>query len=193
MFQTGPVGTVDRLIVGLLQGDYVAEYSSQGGSILLAQRAPDAPDDGSPGLVAWRGRWHEAYAWVNVPDAPQSVYLERLAGLTFEDTPEGLLVRLTRADARFERLTVTKHVPGAGLLTFVPAQHAPGQLPQWQGARVRSGELWKQSLPEEAVGPGAVVLVHLCGDAVTTLHPQRPKDAELGLSLLERVRAISWS
>lgn len=189
MVQTGPVGTVDRLVVGLLQGDYVAEYSSQGGSIVLATRAAG---EGSDGLVAWRGRWHEAYAWVNVPDAPHAVYLDALDGLASTDTPEGLLVRLTRRAARFDRLTVTKHVPGAGLLSFVKPADAPGQVPAWRGARVRSGEVWRQALPEEAVGAGAAVLVHLSRDAVTVLHPDVPTDAAPGLEVLERISSITW-
>ena len=44
-----------------------------------------------------------------------------------------------------------------------------------------SGEVWRQALPEEAVGAGAAVLVHLSRDAVTVLHPDVPTDAAPGL------------
>ncbi len=187
MVQTGPVGTVDRLVDGLLGGDYIAEYSSQGGMIVLASRA-----DASQGLVAWRGRWHEAYAWINVPGAPQSVFMDELRGMAFTDTPEGLLIRLTTPGARFDRLSATKVIPGAGFCEFTRAADAAGNLPKWAGAKLRSGETWRQSLPSEAVGDGAVVLVHATPDVVTVIHPDEPGAEAASLRVLQQVESVRW-
>jgi hypothetical protein len=190
MVQTGPVGTVDRMVEGLLKGDYVAEYSAQGGTIVLASNA-----DASQGLVAWRGAYHEAYTWVNVPGASHAAYLADLDGMAFTDTPEGLLVKLTLPGAVFDQISVTKDVPGAGFVEFRRATDAAADLPKWAGAKLRSGETWRQTLPPEAVGDNAVVLVHASPQVVAVIHPEAPGDqaSDASLRLLQRVDALTWS
>ena len=182
-FETGPVGTVDGHVAVLLEGSYVAEYPAQGGTFLLAQRA-----DRSAGLVAWQGRWHEAYAWVNEPNASHAKMLASFEGMTFADGPAGLRVGLAAGET-YQKVTVTKHIPGIGFLKATQAAAAATSLPTWSGLKVRSGEVWRQvSDADTDVTP---VLVCAAPTAVVALHPRGGTEDE-GLSFLTGLSSITW-
>jgi hypothetical protein len=186
-FQTGPLGTIDGHVLHLLQGQFVAEYSATGGRYLIAS----APD-GSAGLVAWRGRWHEAYCWVNDANASHETALGNLEGLAFLDTPSGLRAQLTNPAEEYLRITAVKHVPAVGFLEFTRTADSGQALPRWSGAKVRSGEVWKQKTPPEAGGLG-YVLVHASPEVVTVLNPREGGDEARGLQFLAGLASVSWS
>lgn len=185
-FETGPVGTVDGHVAVILDGDYVGEYAAQGGTYLLAQNA-----DRSLGLVAWRGRWHEAYCWVNIPEATHSQMLQLLDGLTFTDTPAGLRVRPAPGES-YQRITATKHVPGVGMASIVRTPQVARELPLWSGLKIRVGEVWRQRT--EADIPGAELSSLVCATltAVISLHPRDGGDEATALAFLSRMYKVSW-
>ena len=183
-FETGPVGTVDGHVAVMLTGSYVAEYPAQGGTFLLAANA-----DRSLGLVAWQGRWHEAYCWVNEPDATHLQMLSHLDDLTFTDTPAGLRVGLPPGHA-YQRITATKHVPQIGFLQITQAATEAAALPSWSGRRVRAGEVWRQITDAKDADPTSV-LVCASASAVVSLHP-RGGTEDAGLDFLTGLGSLHW-
>jgi hypothetical protein len=184
-FETGPVGTVDGHVAVLLGGSYIAEYRAQGGTFLLAAAA-----DHSLGLVAWQGRWHEAYCWVNEPDASHTQMLAYLDRLTFADTPAGLRVG-PPAGQTYQRITASKHVPGIGFLQITQAATAVTSLPAWAGHQVRVGEVWRQISDAEEAKP-TTVLVCVSPTAVVSLHP-RGGTEDAGLGFLTGLSSLIWA
>jgi hypothetical protein len=183
-FETGPVGTVDGHVAVLLHGTYVAEYPAQGGTFLLASDAVE-----SLGLVAWQGRWHEAYCWVNEPRATHAQMLGRLEGLAFTDTPAGLRVALPSGQS-WQRITATKHLPPVGYLTVRKAATEEASLPAWSGHRVAVGEVWRQISDAEEAAPKPV-LVCATPTAVATLNPRGSSEDE-ALAFLSKLSTLHW-
>ena len=184
-FETGPVGTVDGHVAVLLAGSYVAEYRAQSGTFLLAYAA-----DRSVGLVAWQGRWHEAYCWVNEPDAVHAQMLDKLDRLAFTDTPAGLRVGLPAGET-YQRIIATKHVPGIGFLQVAQAATQVAALPTWSGHPVRVGEVWRQISDAEEAGV-TPVLVCASPTAVVSLHP-RGGTEDAGLGFLAGLNSLNWT
>ena len=185
-FETGPVGTVDGHVAILLSGQYVAEYAGQGGTFLVAQNA-----DNSMGLVAWQGRWHEAYGWVNVPNATHAQALETLADLSFTDTPAGLLVR-PRDTEVYQRITVTKHIRGIGYARITQTARVANELPTWSGHRVRVGEVWRQEVAAEVGGRHPAALVCATPTAVITVDARDGGTEDTALEFLTALTAVTW-
>lgn len=185
-FETGPLGTVDGHIAVLLGGDYVAEYAGQGGTFRLAQRP-----DRSAGLVVWQGRWHEAYCWVNRPDATHAQMLAHLDGLAFTDTPAGLRVRPAPGES-YQRITATKHLPGVGMANLTRTALVARELPRWSGHPIRVGEVWRQRI--EADIPGAEVAALVCAtpSVVISLHPRDGGDEAAALTFLSTLEEATW-
>lgn len=182
-----PVGVTDHNVRVLLDGDYVGEYTRQGGTVLVAARA-----DRTQSLIAWQGRWHEAWSWVNVEGASQAQCLALLDGLTFSDSPRGLRVGLGRGMA-WERIDVLKNVPGVGELRFERPELRVDDIPRWAGARVRGGEAWRQSLPDDVMGAGRSRIVLVGPQAwVTVLNTAQVAD-DAGLELVSAIEAVSWA
>jgi hypothetical protein len=185
-FETGPVGTVDGHVEILLQGKYVAEYAGQGGTFLLAQNA-----DNSTGLVAWQGRWHEAYCWVNVPNATHGQMLENLAGLSFTDTPAGLLVRPRDTEA-YQRITVTKHLPGIGFAKISQTVRVANELPTWSGRRVGAGEVWRQEVAADVPGNHPAAIVCASPTAVITIDVRDGGTEDTAYEFLAALGSATW-
>ena len=185
-FETGPVGTVDGHVAVLLDGEYIAEYAGQGGTYLLAQNA-----DKSTGLVAWQGRWHEAYCWVNIPEATHGQMLNHLDRLTFIDTPAGLRVRPAPGES-YQRITATKHIPGVGMASITRTPLVARELPLWSGLKLRIGEVWRQRTEADIPGAELGALVFATLSAVISLHPRDGGDEETALSFLSRLHKVSW-
>jgi hypothetical protein len=183
-FETGPVGTVDGHVAVLLDGAYIAEYPAQGGTFLLA-----ASTDRSTGLVAWQGRWHEAYCWVNEAGASHAQMLDHLDKLTFTDTPAGLQVAPPPGET-YQRITATKHVAAIGFLNFSQAATRAAELPAWSGHRIRAGEVWRQITDAKDADPKPV-LVCASPSAVVTLHP-RGGSEDAGLGFLTGLQSFTW-
>ena len=183
-FETGPKGTVDGHVTVLLKGKYVAEYPAQGGTFLLATNT-----DGSGGLVAWQGRWHEAYCWVNEPRATHAQMLDKLDDLTFTDTPAGLRVALP-AGQSWQRITALKHLPSVGYLMVRKAETEEAALPKWSGHRIAVGEVWRQISDAEEAKP-TPVLVCATPTAVATLNPRGSSEDE-ALTFLTGLSDLHW-
>ncbi|MEU8611323.1 hypothetical protein AB0C29_25390 [Actinoplanes sp. NPDC048791] len=183
-FETGPAGTVDGHVAVLLNGKYVAEYPAQGGTYLLAANV-----DGSVGLVAWQGRWHEAYCWVNEPRATHAQMLSKLDDLTFADAPAGLQVGLPSGQS-WQRITAFKHLPPVGYLTVRKAATEEASLPAWSGHRVAVGEVWRQISDAKEAAPKPV-MVCATPTAVATLNPRESSEDE-ALAFLTGLSALHW-
>ena len=184
-FETGPVGTVDGHVAILLEGRYVAEYPAQGGTFLLAWNA-----DGSMGMVAWQGRWHEVFCGVNLPQATHAQMLAALDDLTFTDTPAGIRVGLP-AGQEWQRITAVKHLPDVGYLQVVKAVADPGVLPAWSGHRIAVGEVWRQISDAKEANPTPVLV---CGTptAIATLTPRESSEDE-ALDFLSGLGTMHWA
>ncbi|HYN66097.1 MAG TPA: hypothetical protein VES93_04355 [Ornithinibacter sp.] len=188
MLELAPRGVVDELVHSVLEGDYVAEYTHGSGVVLLASN-----DTGSEGLVAWRGRWHEAYCWVNEAGVGHDVYLAPFAGIRLTDHRDGIRVEFVDPGSRWERLEALKTVPDVGLVSVRRTPDLVHALPRWAGARVRSGELWRQDLEPEAVPGGGAAFVLANEEAVLTIHPEsRARHAE-AVALAGELDAVRWS
>ena len=185
-FETGPVGTVDGHVAILLAGQYVAEYAGQGGTFLLAQNS-----NNSTGLVAWQGPWHEAYCWVNVPNSTHGQMLEALAGLSFTDTPAGLLVRPRDTEA-YQRITATKHIPGVGFAKITQTARVAQELPTWSGRKVRAGEVWRQEVAADVAGKHPAAIVCASPSAVVTIDPRDGGTEDTAFAFLAALGAATW-
>lgn len=185
-FETGPVGTVDGHVAILLQGAYVAEYAGQGGTFLLAQNA-----DQSTGLVAWQGRWHEVYCWLNVANPTHTQMLEPLSGLAFTDTPAGLRVRPPRTE-EYQRITATKHIPGVGLAKISQTVAVASDLPTWSGRKVSAGEVWRQEVADDIPGTHPATLVCASPTTVITIDPRDGGDEDTALAFLSAMKSAVW-
>jgi hypothetical protein len=185
-FETGPVGTVDGHVAILLSGHYVAEYAGQDGTFLVAQNA-----ENSMGLVAWQGRWHEAYCWVNVPNATHAQALEALAGLSFTDTPAGLLVRPRDTEA-YQRITATKHIPGIGFARVTQTARVANELPTWSGRAVRVGEVWRQEVAADVAGKHPAAIVCATPTAVITIDARDGGTEDTALGFLSALTSAIW-
>lgn len=185
-FETGPVGTVDGHVAVLLDGAYVAEYAGQGGTFLLAQNA-----DKSTGLVAWQGKWHEVWAWVNVPDATHNQMMEPLNGLSFTDMPGGVRVR-PRDTEEYQRITATKHLPGVGFAKITQTAAVARDLPAWSGLRVSAGEIWRQRVASDIPGNHKAALVCASPTTVVTIDPRDGGDEEGALAFLSALESAVW-
>jgi hypothetical protein len=185
-FETGPVGTVDGHVEILLAGKYVAEYAAQAGTFLLAQNA-----DNSTGLVAWQGRWHEAYCWVNVPNPTHAEMLEAFAGLSFTDTPAGLLVRPRKTEA-YQRITANKHIPGVGFAKIAQTARVAQELPTWSGRKVGAGEVWRQRVAADVGGEHPAALVCASPTAVITIDARDGGNEDTALAFLTALGSVTW-
>lgn len=181
----GPTGVTDNNVKYMLGGDYVGEYAADGGTVLIAKA-----DDGSAGLVAWCGRWHEA--WAGIPgDATHGEALKTFDGLRFKDTPRGLRIVLGPGKS-WNAMTAIKEVPSVGDLIFERAGDRLDRLPTWSGARTRVGEVWRLDL-KDLVGPGKSRLVMANNSVFATLCNESNEADDRGLSFLGRMTDVTWT
>lgn len=190
-FQVGPVGIVELHTEYILKGEIVDRLSFAGGSLVVARSHVD-----ERGLAAWQGRWHAVYAWLNTPGTTVSTVIGLFDRLEFVDSPAGVVVRTGSVPAEtLYAEQVTKHIPGAGLLSITPAQDAMSLIPTWSGARVRSGEVWQKTVPT-ATGTARWFL-HASPTAVTVVEREPNELADSvqdtqRLTFLDQLAGLSW-
>jgi hypothetical protein len=189
-FQVAPVGTMANHAHYVVRGKFTEELTLAGGFFLVVRSDADGR-----GLTGWQGRWHEVYTFQNTPGWTTADALRQFQGLTFQDTPLG--VRVRPADVPPETMyaeEVTKPVPAVGFLTIVAGGEGASLLPNWAGARTRSGgEVWRKHVASD--GTGRVVLLHASPTAVTAVYaePGEKDIEEPRLRFLDALTNISWS
>jgi len=192
-FHLAPRGNYDYVIERVLDAEVVQVVEAQGGQFLIAvSRRKDLQ-----GLALWRGRWHEIATYLlpsqrGVGSAP----LDAFAGLTFTDTPEGLLVAPPRASGlSVNVMDVCTNVTGVGDLELKPASKSLRSIPAWSGAKVTSGEVWQIDVTQESDTKKHRNLFLAAPSAVVTIAPNDPTSADMArpLSFLESVTSVSWT
>ncbi|GIM81773.1 hypothetical protein [Salinispora arenicola] len=185
-FQVAPLGNSGPIIDRVLKGRVTDEVSVHGGRFIVAR---SSVDEGV--LMAWQGRWHEVFDFVNDSSITLAQAWRRFDRMTFHDSPLGVRVEVGKIPAeRIYDEQVHKPVPGVGYLAILPPVDAAGLVPKWRGATVRSGEVWRK----EAVEGGRPILVHASLQAVTLLYPEgSARDETPRLTFLDQVQSITWS
>lgn len=185
-----PVGNYDMVLDRVLAGRWAEMVEAQGGHFLIGHS-----DSADQGLAIWRGLWHEVATWLPDPKLAGSEALRYFARLAFSDSPEGLIVTpmLPAAD-EVDVLDVSKRVPGVGFLDIRKPRTAHQLVPVWSGAKVATGEVWREELsptPDQS----DVVLIHATPTTVTTLTGRNGEAAhwEPRLEFLQRLTELSWS
>lgn len=187
--QVAPVCNADFLISRLLKGRVVQEVAAQGGRVLIARSDVD-----QRALVVWRGQWHEVFDWINEPGASGAQILRRLERLSFVDSPVGVRVSTGQVPAEtINAEQVRKRIPGVGFLHILNGVEGASLVPNWSGARVRTGEVWRKELLDSDSAPQSV-FVHVSGTTVTTLSGDMGADADEGprLRFLGDLRQLTW-
>lgn len=188
---TGPRGTVEGHVHYLLKGRIVERLSARfGGEYLIARSDVD-----ERALGAWQGPFHEVYGWVNEPTTNGAEVLRMFDRLTFVDEPAGVRVRtqpIPRETLYAEQ--VSKHVPGVGFLGIYRGADAVDLVPAWSGAKVPTGEVWRQ-VADTPGGSGRAAFVHASRSTVSVLEadPHTLDDDAARLRFLESLAGISWA
>lgn len=188
---TGPRGTVEGHVHYLLKGTVTERLSARfGGEFLIARSEVD-----ERALGAWQGPFHEVYGWVNEPTANGAEILRMFDRLTFLDEPDGVRVRTQPIprETLYGEL-VDKHVPGVGFLGIYRGPDAAGLVPGWAGAKVGTGEVWRQTVDTPG-GSSKPAFVHASRTTVSVLEadPLSPDDEAGRLRFLESLVEISWT
>ncbi|MEV6105051.1 hypothetical protein AB0M28_10090 [Streptomyces sp. NPDC051940] len=151
-FTAGPVSLGESVAASLGVTAYDSELTFQGGTLLTAVTEEREPRSGlleRPLLVVWRGRRYAMVTRLYGLDTASVLALLRTLRIT--ETGAGLvLVPDAAAGSGFAgAATVTKEVPGLGLVEFTRRGKGHGdQLPPWKGVAVGSGELFRDTLSD---------------------------------------------
>lgn len=187
-FQVGPVGTVEGFAQNVLGGEVVEQLSALGGTLVIARNPEDF------GIAAWRGRWHDVFVWLNEPGITARQVLSMYDRLEFVDGPLGVLVQTGASpNETIYREEVIKSVPNVGPLEIIEASMAVDLVPNWSGAKVRSGEVWQL---ESTSGDGGTrrTFVHASFTAVTVLDAERVSNPdENRLRFLDELVSLTWT
>jgi hypothetical protein len=111
-----------------------------------APQGVDVLNPGAPSVVSWiRVKHHELYTSHEFDDTPQEIaaYYD---GLAIKDLPTGLTVNGDRGELpRLMRTVAILYKNDEVLATLVSTDRSM-PLPNWAGKKIKSGEVWKNSL-----------------------------------------------
>ena len=184
-------GNYDRVLESVIEGRWVNVVQAQGGQFLIGHS-----DTCEQGLALWRGPWHEAATWLPDPQMPGSHALRYLDRLWFEDNPNGLSIRpASEAVNTVEVLEVSKRVPDVGYLDIRRPATAHQLVPAWSGARVPTGEVWREETSPNPDQASDVVLIHATPTTVTTIagHRDQKHRYEERVEFLNQLTELSWT
>ncbi|MDT0264772.1 hypothetical protein RM844_00550 [Streptomyces sp. DSM 44915] len=151
-FTAGDLGLADAVAASLGITAFDSELTFQGGTLRTATTSEfdaQAQQVENPTLVVWQGRRFSLLTRLYRAQLADVLLLLRTLGLA--EHSDGLTLTPDQAaGARWARpATVVKEVPGVGLVEMSrrTREHA-AELPPWEGASVRSGELFRDSLSD---------------------------------------------
>ncbi|WP_151523837.1 hypothetical protein [Serinicoccus kebangsaanensis] len=189
-FNISPRGNARGLMEHLLAADVAQQISMQGGTLLVAH----SRERETQGIAVWEGRWHEMSTLL-LPGEKDSDALSLFDGLLFDDTPDGLQVRPT-ADRELGVMVAefATGVEGVGEVEITPATASLAAVPQWSGARVRAGEVWRVDLTLDEDPRPQYGLRLASRSAVVNVIPTDTGDAQQRepLRFLDELRSLSW-
>lgn len=198
-FMVGPPTAVDTAVQGVLNGKVRDRFSFAGGEIVIA----DPADRTMETLGAWVGPWHVMYGWFGDALRSTAQITGFFSGLAFTDTPDGLRVR-SRSE-KFDRVWVTKQIPGVGQLRIMDGAVGANLLPAWAGARTAAGEFWKDGPHEHPDGDPDTSYLFGSDSAVALLQPDvgflmfdaaaaaRVNSDQRAVDFLSDIQELTWS
>ncbi|MEQ4195921.1 MULTISPECIES: hypothetical protein [unclassified Streptomyces] len=151
-FTAGPPGLADAVADSLGISEFDSELSFRGGTLRTATTSEydgQAQQVENPTLVVWQGRRFSLVT--RIYRARLADVLALLRPLGIAEHQDGIVLAPDSAvGARWARpATVIKEVPGLGLVEMSRrTREHTAQLPPWEGASVRSGELFRDSLSD---------------------------------------------
>jgi hypothetical protein len=178
----------DFVIDDVLRGTVTDRLSSQGGEILVARGDEQA-------LTLWRGPFHEAAMWLSDPKTPTAHVLTYFDGITFADSPTGLIVRSQHPELEdVATLEVIKYIPEVGYLDIKTAAAAVDMVPTWAGAAAPAGEVWRL-LEETTPGqPARSVFILANTTAVAVISGEDADELEAPrVEFIDRLSTLSWT
>jgi hypothetical protein len=132
-------GNYDAIMSDFLDARVEQTLSAQGGSFIVARSSRADLQ----GLVLWRGPHHEVAAWLPIPAESEGIApLDQLSGLTFADSPTGLVVTANSPDYKVSVVSIGMDLDNIGAFTFFPSEEALPRIPSWTGTNTPVGELW---------------------------------------------------
>jgi hypothetical protein len=194
-FQTAPKGTVDFYRVDHPDLSFPETYSYQGGTLHVGWGTKD--DDYGYGLTGqeaadrmwianWEGRSFSVFALARThKDSPPDL-VDWFDRVLLRETRSGVALE-PRPGRQFEMFncTLTKEIPGLGVVEIVSRRSRPSLVPAHRGTPVVGGELYFESSPPHFL---------LVGDTALSVIQPTSSDHHGSadeLSALERTR-VQW-
>lgn len=144
----GVSGLAVEVAAALGVSGFDEELSFAGGTLLVGHTRRVEPGSRITEdilLAVWRGRRHCLIS--HFYDASTAAAVEALGTLGITEHDDGMAVRPAAGSAVVAPAAVVKEVPSLGLLEMtVPSAPQATRLPDWKGARTRSGELFSDRL-----------------------------------------------
>jgi hypothetical protein len=184
-FQIGPRGTADSHAQTLLEATVRDRFSFHGGVLWIATA-------GDAGIAAWSGQWHDLYAFLSGPQQDATSVLDYFSGLTLVDEQLGLRVDANHPGEELHAVALAKYVPETGALQITRAAESAALVPQWAGARVPTGEVWRRASPT-GTEQAEELLIHATETAVTVVTPDSDSAVDRRLPFLQNLTRVTWS
>jgi len=120
--------------------------------------------DGYNATAALIDEWHEAMLVYAGPPPSRSQVIQALQQFSFEDHPEGMVVRaLPSTGLQMLHETVKIVVQERGSITVPGPGSAMGMVPRHSGARTVHGEVWRLGQLPDRIGSSANTYIYLVG------------------------------
>ena len=153
-------------------------------------------NDGYNATAALIDEWHEAMLVYAGPPPGRSQVIQALQQFSFEDHPEGMVVRaLPGTGLQLLHETVKVVVEDRGSITVPGPGTGPGMVPRHSGARTAHGEVWRLGRLPDRFGDGANAYIYLVGTetavAEVVLDFEPTVDDETLLAWLETIN-LAW-
>ena len=144
----GVGGLAEEVATALGVSGFDEELRFAGGTLLVGRTSRVEPGSRITEnilLAVWRGRRYCLISHFYDTSATSAVEALDTLGITEHD--DGMAVRPAGGSAVVAPATVVKEVPALGLLEMtVPSAPQATRLPEWKGAKTRSGELFSDRL-----------------------------------------------
>lgn len=151
-FTSGPLDFAESVAASLGITEFDSELAFQGGTLRTATTSEydkQAKQVENPTLVVWQGRKFSLITRLYRARLADVLVLLRTLGIA--EHQDGVVLTPDKAaGARQARpATVIKEVPGLGLIEMSrKSREHTAQLPPWEGASVKAGELFRDSLSD---------------------------------------------
>lgn len=148
-FSVAPRGNAQGVMDHVLHASVVQRFTVQGGELQIAV----SDDPQTQGMAVWVGPHHELSTLL-LPGEAVSSAVAMFDGLLMEDGVEGLVVRGAVAAETSILVEYTEFaVLGVGEMVVRPVAQALRAVPEWSGAKIPVGEVWRLADVDEAGDP----------------------------------------